>query len=486
MSERVALIIGNGNYKFASKLPNAMNDADDIEARLKRFGFVTQLVTNATHEQLDRSLETFRPQLDEAEVALVFFAGHGLQIKDENYLIAIDSNFKDEVTAKHSSLSLNLVIDMLEHGQATTNIVMLDACRNNPYRAGWVRASAQRGLAPVYVPKGTLIAYATSPGQFAYEGSGRNGEYTAALLQHIDAVDCSIESMLKRVRNTLSAATGGKQVSWEHTSLAGEFYFNRSVGLKVGLYSQTALRDRLFVLKEEKKSHELIAKLKIYDYYTQNPALQAFEAEDFARVTKNTLFVVGRNIYQAACGGARAASKFISDFPQLAQRLPHEKWRALLDGMLFEVYFNSNGDLRKEFKIRRLDVLFALQEFDGLDESFQFIAGCLRANPEAFHVIPGVNREVAMDAVVKKRTDGSYLLREIRLSGKNILRVVDGDGDDINPPDHRLRSKDRERFETELLEMLGIPKRLLKLSYPGARTAPEELAVPFGWTVARV
>jgi uncharacterized caspase-like protein len=110
-----------------------------------------------------------------------------------------------------------------------------------------------RGLAPVYAPRGTLIAYATSPGQKASDGKGRNGAYTAALLEHIATPDCSVEEMFKRVRNTLSASTAQKQISWEHTSLAGPFYFNLSVAQRITDYGASALSDDLFELDNMKK-----------------------------------------------------------------------------------------------------------------------------------------------------------------------------------------------------------------------------------------
>jgi len=483
MNKRVALIIGNGNYQTVDKLKNPAHDAEDVEKRLKRFGFTTQLVTDATNQELDRALKTFQNLLASAEVALVFFAGHGLQIADENFLIAVDSDLQDEISARHSSLPLNRVIETLEHGKATTNIVMLDACRDNPYKTPWARSSAKKGLAPVYVPRGTLLAYATSPGQYASDGKGRNGAYTAAPLKHIDAVDCSIETMLKRVRNTLNAATKGDQVSWEHTSLAGEFFFNRSVALKVDLYSVTALRDRLFELDEKKKSHALIAGLKTLTFPLQNAALEEFEPENYGRVSKDALFVIGRNIYQAACGNAFAAVAFIKNFPQLARKLPNEKWRALLDGMLFEVFFDSNGDLRKELKARYFEDLFALQEFSSLHDSFDFIANCLRQYPGSFHVIPGINQEVAIDIVVKRK-EHHTALREIRLGGKNILRIEGEDGEELTSEDVRCGLKQRDNFENELRGTLGIPKRLLKISYVGVQLFPDEVSVPWGWTVA--
>jgi uncharacterized caspase-like protein len=148
-----------------------------------------------------------------------------MQIEGENYLTAVDSDFGNETDAKHSSLSLNRVIETMEKSGAATKIIILDACRDNPFEFAWHRSAATRGLAPVYAPRGTIIAYATSPGQVALEGKDRNGRYTAALLKHIDVPDLSLEAMFKRVRNTLNGTTKGKQISWEHTSLAGEFFW---------------------------------------------------------------------------------------------------------------------------------------------------------------------------------------------------------------------------------------------------------------------
>ncbi len=344
-------------------MKNPSNDARDISERLKLFGFTVKTVIDASIVQMDRALKLFQKNLEDAEVGFIFFAGHGIQIDGDNYLIATDTDTTDESSAKHSSLALNRLIDIMERSSTLTNVIMLDACRNNPFRQRWMRSLAERGLAPVYVPRGTLLAFATSPGQFASDGSGRNGAYTEALLKHIDAVDCSLESMLKRVRNTLSAATKSKQISWEHTSLAGEFYFNRSVGVKIDLYGDTAIKDRLFVLDETKASHKAVKGLQSHDWYTQNPALARFEKAQIARAGLDSLFVVGRNVYQAACGGSNGARSFVRNFPSLASELKEKRWRALLDGMLFEVFFNPMGELRTNLKLAFFEELFELQHF---------------------------------------------------------------------------------------------------------------------------
>lgn len=179
-------MIGNSAYINTVPLKNPTNDAEDVAARLSACGFSVAAKTDCTFEDMDRALKTFKRSLECNDVGLFFFAGHGMQIEGENYLAAVDADVSGEIEAKHSSLSLNRVIETMEKTTTLTNIIILDACRDNPYERAWHRSAIARGLAPVYAPKGTLIAFGTSPGQIAKDGSGRNGAYTAALLQHID------------------------------------------------------------------------------------------------------------------------------------------------------------------------------------------------------------------------------------------------------------------------------------------------------------
>ena len=255
MSRRLAaLVIGNADYVNAGKLKNPVNDTQDISAQLVRCGFTVATKLNCSYQEMDQALKDFKKPLKDSDVGLFFFAGHGIQIGGDNYFAAIDTDVSDEVPAKHSSLALNKVIAVMEKSENASSIIILDACRNNPFERAWARSVSSRGLAPVYAPRGTIIAYATSPGQVASDGRGRNGAYTAALLQHLATPDCTIESMFKRVRNTLGTATSGKQISWEHTSLVGDFFFNLSLGARINEYADTALRDRLFIIEDKKGS----------------------------------------------------------------------------------------------------------------------------------------------------------------------------------------------------------------------------------------
>ena len=203
-----------------------------------------------------------------------FFAGNGIQIDGENFLFACDTDATRESQAKYSSLSpLIRSLTSLTGLRLDTKIIILDACRENSFEAAWRRSVATRGLASVFAPRGTIIAFATSPGQIALDGRSGNGVYTGALLQHIDTADCPIETVFKRVRNAVTAETSDKQITWEHTSLAGDFYFNTSAGTFVTAYKASSLADNLFVLDAGKSSHQIVRGLKSHDWYVQNPAL---------------------------------------------------------------------------------------------------------------------------------------------------------------------------------------------------------------------
>ena len=482
-----ALVIGNAAYEGGSKLKNPGHDADDVATQLEACGFEVVKLIDGSNADLDRALKRFKRALVGNDVGLFFFAGHGMQIDGENYLAAVDTDTEGELEAKHSSLPLNRVIQVMEKADTTTNIVILDACRDNPFERAWTRSSANRGLAPVYAPKGTLIAYATSPGQVASDGRGRNGAYTEALLQHIATPDCSIESMFKRVRNTLSAATRRKHISWEHTSLSGEFFFNLSLGTRIDDYSDGALSDSLFVLDEARASHQLIRALKSQTWPTQNPAIDGFSPAGANKASLDSLFVVGRNIYQAACGGSHSAGAYLIAFVARTQGMKLDKRKALLDGTLFEVFYDPKARLRREFKTRRFQDLFSLQQHKELTPSFDFIAECLLPDGGRFHSIPGKRHPLVVDAVTTPdSTATDHVLESLHCGGASILWLQDDDYG-AEPGEPALREKlGIDKFEDQLAEQMVVPSHLLTINYLSFRKkGNEQIHFPYGWTARK-
>lgn len=217
---RIALVIGNSAYPGAP-LKNPVNDAKDMAAALRKLGFNVIEKTDATQKEMNRSIAQFGERLRTDSVALFYYAGHGMQVKGKNYLIPIDAQIVSESSARVEAVDVDGVLDQLS--VSPLNIVILDACRNNPFERRFRNVGG--GLAQMDAPRGSLIAYATAPGKIAADGEGRNGLYTQELLKNIQTPGLSLEAVFKRVRNGVIQRSGEAQTPWEASSLTGDFYF---------------------------------------------------------------------------------------------------------------------------------------------------------------------------------------------------------------------------------------------------------------------
>jgi uncharacterized caspase-like protein len=218
---RVALVVGNAAYPTAA-LRNPVNDAKVIAERLRKLGFDVTLRTDVTQREMTRAVSQFGQSLKPGAVALFYFAGHGMQVKGRNFLIPVDAEIATEASVRSEAVDLDLLLEQL--GPARLSMVILDACRNNPFENRF-RSGGGGGLAQIDAPKGTLLAYATAPGKVASDGLGAHGLYTSELLRAIEAPGAKVEEVFKAVRVNVIKATGGEQVPWESSSLTGDFYF---------------------------------------------------------------------------------------------------------------------------------------------------------------------------------------------------------------------------------------------------------------------
>ncbi|WP_059020475.1 caspase family protein [Vibrio coralliirubri] len=423
-----ALVVGNNDYaRDDAKLINAVNDANDISATLDSLGFSVIKLTDCKNEDLDRAMSSFEDGLNSNDVGLFYFAGHGLQIDGQNYITCIDSQLTDESAAKWTSHPINRLIEMMDRCSNKTNIIILDACRDNPYERGATRSLASTELAPMFAPKGTLIAFSTSPGEKALDGSGSNGAYTEALLKHIKKPDVTIEDIFKKVRNSLSVISNGKQTSWEHTSLTGDFYFNLSLGSSINKYSNLAIADELFSLDLNDECHKVINSLKTYNWYKQNPAVESINNNMIIGADNDSLFILGRNIYQAACGSSDSAISLITGFRSKLAGISLDKQLSILEGMLFEVFFNSKGEFRKNFKVTMFNEVFSLSVYPDLKPAFEFISEVLLQFNNHFYIIPGKQIDDAtIEIVAEEGVMESIVIKEIYYCGDNILQGEDG------------------------------------------------------------
>ncbi|MBA4057500.1 MAG: peptidase C14, partial [Marivirga sp.] len=381
MKNGLALVIGNVQYALPNlQLVNAVNDAKAVSRKLTKLGFVVINLNDCTTEKFDRTLQEFGEQLKDYKVGLFYYAGHGLQIDGKNFLTGTDTNFFDSVSVKHTAVNLDEIIERMQVHSLEVKILVLDACRENPLPK--MRNVTDTGLAPIYAPQGTIIAFSTSPGERARDfGSGRHSLYTSAFLEHIDDVNIPIEEFFKRVRTTVHAHSKGSQTSWEHTSLIGDFFFNsgqliHSVNLP---YKHEYIADALFV-SSGSEFDEIILDMRSLNWYKQGPALNKFRKMKMDSLGVNELFLVGRNILQMAVGEERGSEQIVNHgFDDFLSGYFIGDENHLLNGVLFEIYFNSKGLFRQtKFKNKFIAQISHLQRNKKYIASFDFITAQLR------------------------------------------------------------------------------------------------------------
>ncbi|MGI9408205.1 MAG: caspase family protein, partial [Hyphomicrobiaceae bacterium] len=227
--KRVALVIGNSGYQHTAPLKNPRNDATDVSRALTSLGFEVIRGLDLDKAAMEKVIRRFAVALDNAHVGLFFYAGHGLQVAGQNYLVPIDAKAETSSALDFEMIRLALVQRTMERA-TKTNILLLDACRNNPMTRNLARAlgtrsaSIGKGLAQVEAGIGTLISYATQPGNVAYDGEGRNSPYSEALKKRLLIRDDDLTSVLINVRNDVMAATANRQIPWDQHALTARLY----------------------------------------------------------------------------------------------------------------------------------------------------------------------------------------------------------------------------------------------------------------------
>ncbi len=234
---RVALVIGNSAYAHVRALPNPTNDARSIAKSLRDIGFVVTEGSDLDRTAMQSTIRDFLREAARAQLAVVYYAGHGIQVDGRNYLVPVDLQFRAGSGMTDAMMDMDTIMAGLDD-QVRTNILILDACRNNPMAPKVASSGPARDIeagssglaapstlgAGATLGAGTLIAFATAPGQVALDGEGANSPFSAALTRHIGTPGLEVQQMLTRVRAEVVAATKGKQVPWSNSSLLGEVY----------------------------------------------------------------------------------------------------------------------------------------------------------------------------------------------------------------------------------------------------------------------
>ncbi len=248
-SDRFALIIGNNLYQHAPALKNPVNDARDVEQALRDLDFDTRILENTRLADITQAVESFVLDLERTGgVGLFYYAGHGMQINGENYLLPVETRVDLDFEAQGYNIAR--LLDGLRRVKASTKIIILDACRDNPFSSAQLSDQAAgdqtralkrkdapkiaTGLSKLDAPADTLIAFSTSPGKTATDGAGRNSPYTENLVKTLKRQGLSIDKVFRTIREDVVDVTDGRQVPWESSSLINDFYFNPRKSMPMG------------------------------------------------------------------------------------------------------------------------------------------------------------------------------------------------------------------------------------------------------------
>ena len=460
----LALVIGNNNYLESDrvKLNNAVNDATAIADTFNRLDYDVIFRIDCTPQNYNEALKEFNEKIQEADSAIFYYAGHGFQFEGENYLTSIESPIQtaDKFNCSRSSIRLSEILEIFEKSPTKVNIAIIDACRKS------FRRGASSTFTVKNAPNGTLIAFSTSPGDGANdEGMEGHSIYTGTLLKYIGRENISVENLFKKVRKTINNLTSGSQTSWEHTSLVGDFYFNRGqlVYSPSIPYDESVVKDRLYVPKGEPIDN-IITELKSCDWNRQNPAMNKLTRIDPDSISKDQQFILGRNIHQAG-GYAREAINFLNDIERKLTRYSNDHNNHVLNGILFEIYFDNNGEFRKtNFKLHSIEKIFALRHIPEFKKSFEFISNALSPFKEELFYIPIIeDSHLEVDVLAtsqkienwQKKMKNFQVIESIKVSNIEIsaeLSELCRSGDDL------------EQLKKCLAEYLVAPIELIQIN----------------------
>ena len=250
---RYALVIGNSDYQYAAKLTNPKNDSADIAEALEDLHFDTRLLQNATKQQIETEVQKFIAFLElEEGVGLFYYAGHGVQLQGDNYLVPIETHAGSDEEIQGQSYNIANLLNSMRKIKTATNIIILDACRDNPFKTAGKEGSRSAaptgtrglknstlakqntGLSKLDAPPNTLIAFATAPGRVAQDGDGRNSPYTTKLVESMQRTGLTIGQVFRQVRADVVEQTNGEQIPWESSSLINDFYFKPRTSIPMG------------------------------------------------------------------------------------------------------------------------------------------------------------------------------------------------------------------------------------------------------------
>lgn len=409
----LAAVIGNNNYFDPDKLKNAVNDAKAMADVFKRLGYTVIEGFDCNNADYESILRSFDSEMVGYDASIFFYAGHGFQEDGENYLPSIECqvSLADKYSLTRNSIQLTELLNIYKKYNKKTHIAILDACRQRTTLRG-----GGDTFAPVDAPPGTLIAFSTSPNSTANDGNQNgHGLYTAALLSYIGRERLAVEELFKKVRRTVAQWSNNTQIPWEHTSLIADFNFNtgQMVASPQIPYKEDVVRDAEY--NEVGEVADLINEIRISDYNRQNPAIDKLFSKKATDLDKNQQFIFGRNLLQSSSMSYSAQHFMSSLSSNLRKYLTTDGENHVLNGILFEIYFDSHGDFRETgLKRYYFDTIMALRKRPEYNKSFQFIRTVLSPYSESIiYKIPEDDSNLDVDITIHEETTKDFLGRDV-------------------------------------------------------------------------
>lgn len=465
----IALVIGIDNYEekdYITQLDKAVADANAVAQKLKKLGFKVIEALDVTSHKYDEKKSEFVTDLKLYDLCIVYYAGHGVESNGENVLLTKDSKIStgNYDTLKRYSIILQELVDDL-HTKCDACIFIIDACRK-PHKKD--RDIGPAKIAPVEVPQGCLIAFSTTSGEAAGEGpkDTAHSNYTTALLKHIEEPNLEIERFFKKVRQTLQDITNGKQTSWEYTSLVGDFIIN-PIQLDDNnpfKYKESAIVDKDW---NDNQTDAIIAKFKKSNYSIQKEALKDFVAIE--NLNPNQLFVVGRNILQAHNGDQRDCTNFIHNISRIYNYSDNSGENHLLNGIFFELYFNSKGlyrGIHLKNQNDNLDWMVELIKDGRFVKSLEFINNCLSQYSDTLVYIPSTKlKSIEVKVIGTNGSNGAfdtYEVNDVLIDGISVFTDVSADS---HPRAYTTDTNNEAKFINLISFIYAIPTSLMNLEY---------------------
>ena len=379
----------------------------------------------------------------------------------ENYLASIDCpvDQPNKHMCERTCIRLAEITELIKKSNTKVNIIIIDACRKSFDRG------SNNSFTHINAPEGTIIAFSTSPGEGASDvGMQGHSLYTGTLLQYIGRELLSVEELFKKTRKTVYNLSNGTQTSWEHTSLVGDFYFNtgqKIPSLNVS-YEDSVVKDRYFINKGTEVDN-IIMDLRSSDWNRQNPAINKLTSINPQLIDLNQQFILGRNILQCS-GHAHAATDFLENLANNIYKYQNNQNNHVLNGMLFEIYFDNNGDFRRNhFKTNLIEKIFPLRNNPQFSKSFEFIRNVLKPYTQELYFSFSEKAKMidvdisARESQIQDSAGNSHdvqVVDSITVNDKNITKLIQSicrNGRDLN------------YLKIELSEILVVPKELINI-----------------------